>query len=392
MKILFFNTFYYPDNKGGAEISVQELAEGMIGRGHEVTVVSIAGDGIGKTRNVNGVTCIYLHLSKSFYLQNEGFFQKPMRFLRNLLEIFNPFILHKLYITIKKENPDCISAHNIKGFSVALWCAAFLTGKRIQQMAHDYYLVCGNSSMYRHGILCKSQCLKCKIVRFPVRALSFIPCRFISNSMFTEGVLKSCGIIKTNTHCIINPSISIPKETPSANNRPVDTKLVIGYLGRIDESKGLDVLLKAIKLITSDAVVLQVAGNGVDSYVESLKINYADNRIKFLGRVKPEEFLPTIHFLVGPSVWHEPFGRVIIEAYSYGIPVIASDVGGMTELVSPETGFLFKAGDINQLACIIQKLIREKSRSTLSSDKCREKSLHYDKRNAILAFDKYLPK
>ena len=73
MKILFFNTFYYPDNKGGAEISVQELAEGMIGRGHEVTVVSIAGDGIGKTRNVNGVTCIYLHLSKSFYLQNEGF-------------------------------------------------------------------------------------------------------------------------------------------------------------------------------------------------------------------------------------------------------------------------------------------------------------------------------
>jgi glycosyltransferase involved in cell wall biosynthesis len=61
-----------------------------------------------------------------------------------------------------------------------------------------------------------------------------------------------------------------------------------------------------------------------------------------LGFIPPAELFAKIDVLVVPSLWHEPLGRIVFEAYAHGLPVIATDRGGISEIVSPgETGFLF---------------------------------------------------
>jgi len=64
--------------------------------------------------------------------------------------------------------------------------------------------------------------------------------------------------------------------------------------------------------------------------------------VEFLGYVKPEELFRLIHCLVVSSRWHEPFGRVIIETFACAIPVIASNRGGIPEIVDEgQTGWLY---------------------------------------------------
>jgi glycosyltransferase involved in cell wall biosynthesis len=77
-----------------------------------------------------------------------------------------------------------------------------------------------------------------------------------------------------------------------------------------------------------------------------------------LGYTKPEDFFRRIDVLVVPSLWHEPFGRVVIEAYAHGVPVIASNRGGLPELVEQaQTGFLFNPNRPDDLTVKLQRCI-----------------------------------
>lgn len=79
--------------------------------------------------------------------------------------------------------------------------------------------------------------------------------------------------------------------------------------------------------------------------------------MEFVGTVKIEKFLPQLNFLIVPSQWNEPFGRVVIEANSYGIPVIASNKGGIPEIVVPNvTGYVFETENHLSLIDSIKKI------------------------------------
>jgi glycosyltransferase involved in cell wall biosynthesis len=85
-----------------------------------------------------------------------------------------------------------------------------------------------------------------------------------------------------------------------------------------------------------------------------------DKQVRFLGRKPPEEFYPLLDMLVVPSLWHEPFARVVIEAYSYGVPVVASDRGGQPEAVEHNvTGFLFDPARPGALHALLMELVRD---------------------------------
>jgi glycogen(starch) synthase len=62
------------------------------------------------------------------------------------------------------------------------------------------------------------------------------------------------------------------------------------------------------------------------------------------------ELMKSARVLVVPSVWHEPFGYVAVEAMACGLPVIATDAGGLRELVGPDVGRTYPAGDVAALA------------------------------------------
>lgn len=122
------------------------------------------------------------------------------------------------------------------------------------------------------------------------------------------------------------------------------------YFGRLSKEKGILTLLAAWKAARMEGC-LKIIGTGpMKAELESCKFD----GVEILGFKTGDELQQLVSecsFVVVPSVWYENNPMVIIEAYSYGKPVIASEIGGIPEIVAEgETGFLFKPGDVDDLA------------------------------------------
>ena len=79
----------------------------------------------------------------------------------------------------------------------------------------------------------------------------------------------------------------------------------------------------------------------------------APEGVEFVGWVPSNAFLDTIDFLIVPSVWNEPFGRIVVEAFSRGVPVLGSRTGGIPELIEAgRTGELFDSSEASLLGAV----------------------------------------
>ena len=144
-------------------------------------------------------------------------------------------------------------------------------------------------------------------------------------------------------------------------------ELRIGYIGTIRREKGLHVLLKAFKeLPRSNCATLRVCGKleyYPDYAHEVYELAARDPRINFAGSFPNEQMaaeLGKIDVLVVPSTWYENTPLVIYSALVAGIPVVASNLGGMAEIVRHgENGLLFEPGDPKDLARQLRRLIEE---------------------------------
>jgi glycosyltransferase involved in cell wall biosynthesis len=163
--------------------------------------------------------------------------------------------------------------------------------------------------------------------------------------------------------------------------------LVILYLGRIIERKGLDVLLKAFSVIERERndVFLVICGDGdfrpfCEDLVAQLKIRH----VFFLGTVPEEEiasYYRTADIFVLPScikprqkIKVEGWGLVINEAISMGIPVVTTNVvGAASDLVkSGVNGYVVKNGNVNELCLALRKILEdEKLRKTMGKNSRR---------------------
>jgi len=139
---------------------------------------------------------------------------------------------------------------------------------------------------------------------------------------------------------------------------------VIGFVGWLLPIKGPAYLLQAMTHIWPEhpTASLVMVGKGeldVDLRAQALKMN-ANGRIKFLGwREDIHEIMPVFDLLVLPSL-NEGMGRVLVEAMAAGKPVVASEVGGIPDLVKHgETGYLVRPADEKALANGIKKLLND---------------------------------
>ena len=136
-------------------------------------------------------------------------------------------------------------------------------------------------------------------------------------------------------------------------SRSSEESLKLLYVGRLSPEKGLIDVIKALK--KTDDVTLDVIGRG--DYLTTLKNAINENglneRVKFLGYIRWGEELfrrfENYHYLILPS-YSEGLPLVIIEAMSMGLPVIASNVGGIPEVITNrKNGLLFPPGDITSI-------------------------------------------
>lgn len=134
------------------------------------------------------------------------------------------------------------------------------------------------------------------------------------------------------------------------------------FLGRVAPEKGIDVLLRALRLVKI-RVELDIYGIGSD--IGNGISDIGNAKVRWLKPVKPEQVVETIRkydALVVPSVWLETGPLVVLEAFAAGLPVIGSRLGGISEMVrNGENGLLFEPNDETQLALAIKKIENIKS-------------------------------
>jgi glycosyltransferase involved in cell wall biosynthesis len=166
---------------------------------------------------------------------------------------------------------------------------------------------------------------------------------------FAKRKLLQAGFREDQIAVVPNPaSVKDTATNPSAGQ-------YVAFAGRMSPEKGVDIFLGAAERMPN--VPFKVAGDGP---LLSEMMARAPANVEFLGRLGPDdlrEFYGKSQFVVVPSVWFEQFPIVVLEAMARGLPVIASRIGGLPEIVEEGiTGSLFEPGNPEDLVQQVRRL------------------------------------
>ena len=166
-----------------------------------------------------------------------------------------------------------------------------------------------------------------------------------------------------------------PGALPARFTRERPLRLI--YLGRLDPNKGVHVLIDALRLDLSLPVTLDIygrpQGEGGAAYADRLqKLAMSGNRVEFKASVSSEEVISIMRrydAVVVPSQWLETGPLVVLEAFAAGVPVVASDLGGIAELITNGVnGFLVNPSNAERWYQTLKQLCADTSAlRTLSS-------------------------
>jgi glycosyltransferase involved in cell wall biosynthesis len=361
-RILFIANQYYPHVVGGAELSVQTLGEELLRMGMQICVISLSPNGHDSIDEVNGIRVHRLAVD-NVYTPFTGPKSALQKFIWHSKDVHNSSMAAKVAAVLDIERPQWVSTHNIGGLSVALWQAIKARGIGVNHVLHDYYLLCPRTTMFSGGSICGKQCGSCRVFSMHKRTVSRMVDVVIGVSGFVLQAHLSRNYFPNASSAVIHngrhPMVSTATHAGS-------DELQIGFIGRIEPSKGIEVLLEAVSLL-SGRWQLRIAGKPQDdAYLAHLRQKFPSPRIEFLGYAKADQFYPTLDVLVVPSLWHEPLPGVVYEPMGFGVPVIASRVGGIPEMLEGTgAGWLFEPGDVHGLRDLLQPLIH--SREPLQS-------------------------
>ncbi len=365
MKVLILNTLYHPHVRGGAERSVQALAEALAAQNTEVVVISTVGPGSLASDSVNGVKVVYVPLANLYWPFDRVDRSPLQRKLWHLIDAYNPAMKAEVTRLIHQEQPSVIHTNNLQGLSIAAWHAARAARVPILHTLRDYYLTCARCSRSRNGRDCERTCWDCLPFLLARRQASACVAAVVGLSRFILDHHRELGFFANASFSAVIPNTYLPGSV-AHRARSTAALLTFGYLGRLVPEKGIELLLDTFAARRDEGWELLVAGEGTDSYCQWLHQQHAklENRdaIRFLGWVDPAEFFPQVDILVVPSLWQEPLSRVILEAFAHGIPVIGSRRGGITEQIEDGiTGLLFDPDDPTALGAVIDRVLQDRT-------------------------------
>jgi glycosyltransferase involved in cell wall biosynthesis len=370
MKILQINSLFTPRRFGGAEVFLERLSAELVDRGHQVLVACLS-----PTPTRHGTEQLQVH---EFALRNVywPFDQGPQPAWRKVVwHVRNSFGTGgacDIDALLEREQPDLVHTHNLSGFTSAVWKTVRARGIPLVHTIHDYALLCMSHTMFRGDSNCGGQCLGCRVLSYPKREHSQAVDAVVGVSAFAlERHLRSGYFSQAAPYVVQNGNPSEPAAGDIAL-RTTAEKLRVGYLGRLAPSKGIELMLESLAPLTPHSCQVAVGGAGDASYEAHLKQRFESDGVRFLGKVQATEFLASVDVLVVPSLWHEPFGLVLCEAISAGVPVVASAVGGIPEVIQHgQCGLLFDRADGTALRAHVQELAADPDRRRQMADRCR---------------------
>lgn len=363
MKILITCPDFPPSIRGGGAVTSFLISRSLMDFGHEILILHIDDHDHNHDEVYEGIHVRRLISSNIYanYSKENPFWKKVVW---HGLENFNPRAYMRMKNEILHYNPDIVLTHSIENINVATWVAAKQLNIPVCHILQSAFLLCWKGTMRRNNVNCKTACLDCQITSIGKKLSSRFVNGVTAESQFIIDRHLSAGYFPHAYSQTIPSSIDKIHTNKPRRVRQPGEPFIIGYIGVHTPYKGLHVLAEAAQSFTANDSIQfliagnSIAGNGQDTYAQSLPEHFPKNITSFLGWMDPQEFFPQIDVLVIPSVGHEPFGRVIIEAFSHAIPVIGSNVGGIPEtIIEGENGFLFENNNSDNLSQILHKLI-----------------------------------
>jgi glycosyltransferase involved in cell wall biosynthesis len=369
MRILHLH--HLGSNLGGAEGYIVDLATGLAKAGHSshlVHFVEDQGDLIADTTYV------------------------PLTDRTPLADTETP-VLERV---ITEFRPDVAYVHVVYRPDLVRWIA-----HRLPTVAyvHSPYLLCPGYAQYlrrtsrvcphKAGMICilNAQIEHCCFGRSPltharrlaevrafIRTYQTIP--ILTNSTFMKELLHR-NQIPLELIGVLPPVLiedSSPEYVP-----PSDSRKVL-YVGRLTPEKGLRRLIEAMAPLESDWELV-VAGEGREQgpcreLATRLNVAHKVNFLGWLSQSELESLYQKCAFVVVPSIWPEPFGRVGPEAFLHGRPVVAFAVGGVPDWLGDGiTGYLVPPDDVVQLRRRIQLLLESPSQQVQMGNNARAHAL-----------------
>ena len=368
MKIAMVMSVYGEDAIGGAERTAAILANNLVRRGHEVSIVSLGAINSKESsfETEFGATVWQLPLAQIYDPYGLDGVKKPLpnstikKALWHFLDVSNVKMSSRVRRLFKKIQPDIVMTHTLQGFSVAVWKEAKRSGAKILHMTHDHALICPATAMTKGAKVCESVCIQCAIYSKMRKALATPPNVVVGPSQIILDRHRKFGWFGEIKEMKVIPN-ALPDDWPVMQHElVVNRTMVFGFLGRLDESKGVDTLLSALKYLPKGSFKIKLGGYGDAEQLRKLWLDSeipADS-VEFLGLVNAAEFLSSIDILVTPSRAHETFCNVVMEAGCLGRPAIVSDRGALPERVeNGKSGWIFSAGDAQQLARLMHHCI-----------------------------------
>ncbi|RMR60440.1 Glycosyl transferase, group 1 protein [Pseudomonas syringae pv. actinidiae] len=357
MKILFISSLYAPDIGGGAEIILQRTVEGLQQRGHSVAVLATTDRPGLQLAEVNRVKVYRAGLLNRYW---HFIAQRPGRLARlawHWRDRYNAGMREYVRRVVELEQPELVVCHNLTGWSVSAWDEITGANRPIVQVLHDFYLLCPASTMFRKGHSCQRQCTMCSQLRSNHAQLSEQVDTVVGVSRFMLDTLQAQGYFKGARGYVVHNASPFTPPISGQPRAPIDdAPLRFGYLGTLSTNKGLGWLIDQFQHLPFKAT-LQIAGRGQAADEKHFRAMATSPDISFVGVQRPEDFYRQIDVAIVPSLWNEPFGMVAVEACAHALPVIASRMGGLTEIIQePLNGLLCNPDDPDSLGLAMLKL------------------------------------
>lgn len=318
------------------------------------------------------------HQVFSYYRNNDEL--KKQGIIRRILIPFTAVFSIRTYRDVKrmiKENHvDVVHVHNtLMMVSPSAFYAAFRCKVPVVQTLHNFRMLCPAGSFFRGDSICE-ECaeagLQCsmkygcyrnsKVQTFVSAAIlkihrmlgTYRKVHFICLTEFNKGKLLRLNSQKKSVIDVdkvyIKPNFTFQDDTNFESSKRLDYFL---FVGRVEALKGIDVVIRAFETLPNQKLVVAGDGPMMNEMKQYIKEHQIKN-VEFAGYLsKPElqEKYRKARAVIMSSQCYEAFAMTIAEAYSYGVPVIAGNVGNLRNMVEENvTGIRFKYDSPEDLA------------------------------------------
>ncbi len=362
MKILMCNKFHFAS--GGTETYLFDLCQGLINLGH--TVINFS------TKDSRNIPSAYANYFVKAPDLSASLKNNPVNNIRSAVNfIYSAASARNIGRLINEHSPDIAHIHNIyHHISSSILYTLRKKGIPVVMTLHDYKLICPNYSLFRSGKICEEckghkyynairyRCLQGSYLKSALTCVEMYFCKllriyennidiFIAPSRFMQQRIIDFGIDSGKVYYLPH-AINLDGFKPDFNPGGY-----ILYYGSISTKKGVGLFIDTIKHLSGE-VKVKIIGDGPlrGDLADFIKLNKLKN-IELLGyRARKElvDFIRGCLFVVVPSLWPEVSGLNIYETFACGKCVIASNRGGIPELIEDGVNGLlfdpFKPGEL----------------------------------------------